>query len=214
MMSHEPTALLSYHWRFIFGIGIFASIISVMVSFLWPLEYSATTRLLITPFVSSSGEVFDQFTALKSAEHIGNTLSQVIHTTLFQNRTLATSYNIHPELFETDPRKRRKEWSEKIYPAVVSGTGVLSVTVFDEDTQRAYALAQAVADVLVTNGNEYLPGKVDIKLVDPPLLSRYPVKPNLLFRALAGLLFGMLFAAWFILLEPHTQSKNEYRFMG
>lgn len=195
-------------------VGFFAAILSAGLSMFQTLEYRATARLLITPFVSSTGEVFDQFTALKSAEQMGNTLSQVSETTLFQNRVLSSPYNIRPELFEVDARKRRKEWSKKIQADVVPGSGVLVVSAFDQSPDRAAALASAVSDALVTSGQDYLPGQVEIRLVDPPLLSRYPVRPNIAFRALAGLMFGVLIAVIYVFMKPHNRRHDEFQLMN
>ena len=212
-MYYEPSALISAHWRFILIVGFCAALLVGGLSFFQTLEYRATSRLLITPFVSSTGEVFDQFTALKSAEQMGATLSQLSETTLFQNRVMHTPYDIRSHLFETDARKRRKQWARTVQADVVPGSGVLVVSTFDASKDRAVALAKAVSDVLVTSGHEYLPGQVEIRLVDPPLLSRFPVRPNILFRALAGLLFGMLLAVIYVFVTPHNRRHDEYRLM-
>lgn len=214
MRYDEPTELLHAHWRFVLVIGFMVALVSVGLSLFQTLEYRATSRMLITPFVSSTGEVFDQFTALKSAEQMGNTLSQVSETTLFQNRVLLSSQRIRPERFAVEPRERRKEWAKKIQVDIAPGSGVLVVSVFDEDKQRAVALGQAVSDVLITSGNEYLPGQVSIRMVDPPLLSRFPVRPNLGFRALAGLLFGILGAVTYVFMKPHNRRHDEFRLIN
>ncbi len=213
MRYYEPSALIGAHWRFILVVGFLASLLTVGLSLLRPLEYRATSRLLITPYVASSGEVFDQFTALKSAEQMGNTLKQVVDTTLFQNRVMQAPYDIRPHLFETDPRKRRKEWSEKVHVDIIPGSGVLVVSVFDVDRGRAVNIGKAVSDTLVNSGQEYLPGQVEVRLVDPPLLSRFPVKPNIAFRALAGLLFGVLLAVVYVFAHPHNRKHDEFRLM-
>ncbi|MAG11200.1 MAG: hypothetical protein CMI52_00105 [Parcubacteria group bacterium] len=212
-MYYEPSALISAHWRFILIVGIVAGLLVGGLSFFQTLEYRATSRLLITPFVSNTGEVFDQFTALKSAEQMGNTLSQLSETTLFQNRVIKVPYDIRADLFENDARKRRKQWSKTVQVDVVPGSGVLVVSIFDESKNRAVALSRAVSDVLVSSGHEYLPGQVEIRLVDPPLLSKYPVRPNIPFRALAGLLFGMLLAVVYVFITPHNRRHDEFRLM-
>lgn len=214
MASYEPSALISAHWRFILGIGFLVAVISMGVSLLWPLEYQAQARVLITPSVSSQGEIFDQFTALKSAEQMGKTLTQVTHTTLFQNRVIQAPYDIQAGRFEKDPRKRRKEWAKKVSAEMIPGSGVLVLSVFDEDVYRAEQLAQAVAEVLVMTGAEYLPGRVDIRIVDPPIVSRFPMRPNVLLRALVGLVFGVIIAMVYALSMPHNKQHDEFRLIG
>lgn len=210
MRRYEPSALLSAHWKFVLIIGLLAAVLAVGFSLFSPLEYRSSSRLLITPYVSSAGEVFDQYTALKSAEQMVDTLTQIIHTTLFQNRVLQSPYDIKAERFESEPRERRKEWAKKVKPEITPGTGVLVVSVYDVDPVRSREITEAVSETLVNGGKDYLPGQVKITLIDPPLVSKYPVRPNLLFRALLGLLFGAFFASAYTILHPHNRRHDEF----
>lgn len=213
MNSFEPSALLNDHWRFILGMGVLAGVLSVGVSLFWPLEYQAQSRVLITPVVSAQGEVFDQFTALKSAEQMGVTLGQVVKTTLFQNRVIHSRFQVEPEKFEQEPRKRRKEWAKKVKADIVPGSGVLVLSVFDVNPVRAEQLGNAVSETLQRSGVEYLPGRVDIQIVDPPIVSKFPVRPNLAFRALAGLVFGIIFSLMYVVAHGQVVSHEEFRLL-
>ena len=80
-------------------------------------------------------------------------------------------------------------------PTVLSGTSLLSVTAFDTDQKQAEVLAGAVAFVLQTRGAEYTGADVEIKVVDTPVLSRFPVRPNYVLNLIFGaLVFGLIAA--------------------
>jgi len=53
-------------------------------------------------------------------------------------------------------------------------------------------LAAASADALVARGWEYVGGDVTMKVVNNPIATRWPVRPNLVLNALLGFVVGTL----------------------
>lgn len=182
--------LFSHHRRFIMTIAILAAVAALLVSAFFPLKYSATTRLLIIP-KSSLG--VDPYTAVKSAERISENLAQIVFTTSFFDRVTRAGFSLDLSAFNNVSEiQKRKFWKKMVSPEVLSGTALLGITIFHEDKEQAKNWASAAAYTLQTQGFEYTGGNVDIKIVDTPILSRFPVKPNFLMNGFLGLLFGGL----------------------
>ncbi len=171
-------------WKKILLFGIIAMAVATGLSFLQPLQYSSSVRMLI---IQPSALDVDPYTAIRSAEQVGNNLSQVVYTTDFFKKVIDADNNkfgIDPTYFPDNDAKRRKLWSRMVSVQVERGTGLLGITVYHPDKEQATQIAQAIAFVMTTEGSNYVGGAaLQIRLVDEPLVSRFPVKPNILVNA-------------------------------
>ncbi len=196
-MSYS-SLFLHHRLKVIIG-AILGMLVFLLVSLFFPWEYSATTRLLVIP---SSSLGVDPYTAIKSAERINENLSQVIHTSSFYDRVtkIQAQFNFDPtglnNLSESD---RRDRWAKEVVTEVISGTGILSIKVYNHDKDQAVAWANAIAFVLSTQGYEYTSNNVQIKIVDTALPSRFVARPNFLLVAVLGLIVGGLLGAGYVL---------------
>ncbi len=187
------TSLLLHRRGTILKAAIVCGLIALLISIFLPQEYSATTELLVIPKVSLG---VDPYTAVKSGERINDTLSQVIRTTSFFDQVMqASGFKIDQTPFQTNEIQKRKRWERTVSPTVLSGTSLLSITAFHTDPKQAEAIAGAVAYVLQTQGAQYTGSDVDIKIVDTPVVSRFPVRPNYILNVVFGLLAGGLLSA-------------------
>ncbi len=185
-------------WPIIFFACAIGLLLGTVLSFLRPLEYSSKTRLLITQDLG----VVDAYTASRSAESIANQLANNIPTTDFYNAVFETSFDIDQSYFPTDEIKKRKKWADAVMTSVSHSMGFLTITAYHPDVDQAELIAEAVSSVLVENGLEYVSGSgITIKVVDQPLNSRWPVRPNVLLNAFSGLILGGLFGVGYILIQ-------------
>ena len=191
-------------WKKIALFGVIAMIVAVGLSFTQKLKYSSTVRMLI---IQPSSLSVDPYTAIRSAEQIGNNLAQVVYTTdFFAKVTNASNFAIDPTYFPDNDAKRRKLWSQTVSVRVENGTGLLNITVYHPDKEQATAIAQAIAYVMTNEGANYVGGTaLQIKLVDAPLVSRFPVKPNLPVNGFTGLILGALFGAVYVILTDKSR---------
>jgi capsular polysaccharide biosynthesis protein len=169
--------------------GLIGLLVSLVVVFAQPLRYGATARLLV---IQRSTLGLDPYTAVKSAERIADNLSLVMYTQDFFNKILKQDASIDQTKFPSEPRKRYKAWQKTIRTSLVTGSGLLSVTALSTDQAEAVKLAQAVAGVLTVSGKEYVGGDLEVKLVDSPLASTYPIAPNIPLSLVLGLWIGLL----------------------
>lgn len=195
--------ILKQNWRTVFLITTGAVALSLVLSLIQPFLYSSQVRLLVIPW----GGGMDAFSALKSAEKIGENIAQIAYTTSFFDKVIKSRTDIK-YIWSEDEIKRRKQWQKMIKTEVIYGTGMVDITVYHEDKEQATAIASAIADVLMREGKEYfgMPG-LEIKMVSTPLASRYPVKPNLVLNVLMGLILGLFAGIALTILTYHPTMR-------
>ncbi len=197
MQEINYTGVLLRRWKTIIAFGLAAAVFGAGLSFLFPLQYSSTMRLLV---IQKQLSETDPYTAIKASEQIADNLGQIIYTTSFFDKVLAAKFNVDQSVFSQDEIKRRRQWRQMIGTQVVRGTGMLTVTVYDVDRDQAEQIARAIAFVLTTEGWQYVGGgDLQVKLVDEPLQSRFPVRPNVPANAFTGLVLGVIAGSGYVI---------------
>lgn len=201
-MQQSISQLLSRRFGTIFMSGLIVAAVCVGASFLLPLEYRADAQVLI---ISRSRFGVDPYTVVKSAERIGENIVQVVKTNDFYSKVMTQpNTTIDRSRFENIPeRTKRKRWQKAVSASVVYGTGILNVNAYSTDPKQALSLAGAAAAALVGSAPEYVGGDVAIKIVNEPVVSRFPVRPNLPMNAVFGFGAGALLS--FVLLLRKQQ---------
>src|SRR5688572_2897611 len=137
-------APLLRNWRTALFGGALGFVLAVLLSVIQPLEYSSTTRLLITQELGA----VDAYTASRSAERIADGLANIVYTSKFYYKVMSSGYPIDETFFSTDAIKRGKQWQEAVSVSVSPSTGLLTVRAYHTDVVQAEELARAVAYVL------------------------------------------------------------------
>lgn len=190
-MFQNPLKKLLKHWKVILVGGLISALLSLVVTLLFPLKYRADAQVLI---ISKSRYGVDPYTIVKSAERVGENMAQIIRTTDFYTKVrTAEGYGINWDAFDAlNERQRRRLWRRTVEPNVVYGSGVLGISMYHEDPNVALRMVGAAANVLVQRGWEYVGGDVTIKIVNDPIITQFPVKPNVPLNVLLGFLIGMI----------------------
>ena len=197
MQETQYAKILSREWKRIVLFGIVAAVFGAALSLIFPLRYSSTMRLLIIQKQLSQS---DPYTAIKATEGIADNLGPIIYTTSFFEKVMAAKFNIDQSVFSADEIKKRRQWREMIATQVTRGSGMLVVTVYHVDRDQAEQIARAIAFVLTTEGWQYVGGgDLQIKLVDQPLQSRFPVRPNIPANAFMGFVLGIIAGSGYVL---------------
>jgi capsular polysaccharide biosynthesis protein len=196
-------------WLTIVLAGVIGAAVAILLSLLRPLEYSSTTRILITQELGA----VDAYTASRSAERIADDLASVVYTSTFFDKVMSSGYAIDSDYFSQDEIKRRTQWQDAVSASVSRSSGLLSITAYHTDVDQAEELATAVAYVLTTEGWTYTSGgNITVQVVDAPLDSRYPVRPNLLVNGFSGLVLGLLGGAGYLLIGAERM-RRRHQFM-
>ena len=196
--------IIEKNWQTLVLIVLALVFLSLVFSLFRPLEYRSRVELLIIQKQSFS---MDAYAAARASEKLANNLSAVIETRSFLDKVIEISPKTDWSDFAVSEKKLRKMWQKKVDGTVSTQASILTVDVFDVDKERANLIAGAVAQVLTTNANEYHGGgsDVSIKIVNQPLASDYPVRPNILANGFSAIVLGLLFGLVFVFYKNKEQ---------
>lgn len=194
MFDQAPIVQLRKRFKVMVLVGIVFALIAGLVSLAIPSQYRAEAQLLL---ISQSRYGVDPYTAVKSSERIGENLAQVVETSDFFNKVFAQgNIQVDRSPYEgISERKKRKQWQRDVDATVVYGTSVLNIAAYHIDPDQAKRLAGAVAQTLLGQGKGYVGGDVEMRIVNQPVASQFPVRPNIFMNVILGFLLGMLLAA-------------------
>lgn len=190
--------------KFIVFFALLTAVVAAAISFLLPLKYSAAVRLLIT---QKEAFTLDPYTALRSTELIGDNLAQVISTSTFLSRIIESGYKIDQTYFNKPEHLKRRLWDDTIEVDVARGTGLIRITAFHPDQEQAIRIVAASAFLLSVQGSDYVGRELNVRLVDPPLASKFPVSPNIPLNAVVGGVLGAFLASGWVWLD-HRRKKH------
>ena len=175
-------------------------------------EYASGVKLLV---IQGENQGYDSYTAAKSAERFGHTLTEVIYTTSFFDKVMTSGFNLVSD-FSEDEEKKRKEWTQKVEAQMIPQTSILEIKVYDEEKHQAEEYALAIAHVLSTKGNEYYVGdnELVIKTVDAPLTSKYPVRPNIPLNVAASFIVGACLSGLVLYREKRKIYLGKHEMIG
>lgn len=198
MSRPKYTTILIRGWSTIVLFAILGLVLAVVLSFLRPLEYSSTIRLLIIQNVG----VVDAYTAARSSERIADDLATITYTTSFYNKVMDAGFGIDESYFPEDDYKQRKKWDKTISTTVARGTGLLTIKAYHQDIEQAEQIAHAIAFVLTNEGWTYTSGgNITVRLVDEPLNSHWPSRPNIPTNGFSGLVLGGLLGLAYVFVQ-------------
>lgn len=184
----------------IFSLVFIVVILSLGLSLINPLKYGAQSRLLVVQ--NTSG--IDPYTVSRSNEYLGNLFSQVAYSGSFYNLVLGSPYDIDKNYFAGNYNKQLKIWSQTISTRTLADTGIIEINIYHPNPYQAQQIALAVNDIIINKNSNYQGGGQSIKVntIDQPLVSNYPVKPNLPQNLVIALMASLLFSLFYIYIFP------------
>lgn len=196
-------SVIARHLKLLAVWGLVVAVIAAGVSLLFPLEYSAVSRVLI---ISRDRNGVDPYTQSKAAERIGENLSAVMQTSDFFGKVMESAVPFDKARWKKlTERAARKKWQKDVRPESVYGTSLLKITVYGPTRDEAVNLSLAVTQTAAGRGWEYVGGEVVLKQVDNPLVSRLPTRPNIVVNVVAGFFIGVFLAGlWLVRYKRHT----------
>lgn len=199
-IKDQPLRSLLASWRILAGLGFAGALLALAVSFLQPLQYSSTVRLLIT----QPGSVnVDAFTVLKSNERIAQNLSQLLRTSTFFENILSQAQGVNASYFPSEENARRQAWNKAIATSVDTGSGLMTVSVYHPEVAQARSLVVAASNEIAKQAPNYFGSAIRVQVIDSPLDSRWFARPNFINNAVYGLFTGiMLGVLWSLLRKP------------
>ena len=176
------------------------------LTLLQPLKYSVKSRLLISQNLSGA----DPYTVSKANEYLSNLFSQVAYSSSFFNLTAAAGYNIDTSYFGNDYKAQMKVWKKTVEARSVGDTGIMEIYVYHPDTYQAQQIALAINQTFISKSFNYQQGgdQVGISVIDQPLTSSFPVKPNIILNLVSALILGTIISGLWIYFLPKKEKPK------
>ena len=187
----------------IFTIVFVGVVLTIAVSLIFPLKYGAQSRLLVVQ--NTAGK--DPYTISRSNEYLGNLLAQVVHSSSFYDLVIASTHNIDRGYFSGSYRDQLKSWQKTVKTETVSDTGIIKISVYHVNPVQSQQIALAINDVLINKNSLYQGGgqSIKINIIDQPLVSSYPIQPNIPINAGVALAGSLMLAIFYIYLYPEEK---------
>lgn len=198
--------VLKQRKKLVVSVWLIFLILGSIATFSQPLKYEAKSRLLIVQNVSNA----DPYTISKSNQYLSNLLSQVVYSnSFFTLITGSNNFNIDNSYFSDNYKKQMKVWGKTISSSS-NDAGIIEISIYHPNPYQAEQIALGVNDVLINQGFNYQSASdsVTIKIIDQPLVSSYPVKPNIIFNFLVFSILGIIAGLIYLYIFPNKRVGN------
>jgi capsular polysaccharide biosynthesis protein len=185
------------------AVFIFLALASIL-TFIQPLKYEAVSKILV---VQKFEPGVDPYNAAKANEYLSGILAKVISSNSFFDEIQKAGFNIDKSYFSDEPLKQAKKWRQTVFAHAESSSGVIAINVYHSDKYQLEQIARAVNYALLTKHQQYHGGgdSVVLRVVDNPVYSLYPMKPNVPFNFAAAFVLGFIFSLSYIYLFPEER---------
>ena len=190
-----------------FAVLIFMAAAAV-ITFRSPLDYRASARLLLVQNYGSNTPP-DPYVVAQANKYLTGVLTQVISSDAFYEQTLVSGFNFDKTYFSGDLATQLTRWRNNVQAYAAEDTGIIDIRTYHPDKYQAEQLAQAVVYTLKENHSLYQSSgdKVRVKMIDQPLVSNYPIRPDLFLTFGSALLLGFVFGLFYIYLFSYPLEK-------
>jgi len=201
--------IIKREWRKVLVVNMVVLLLGLVITLVRPFEYRAESSVYV---VQKSSFSIDAYSASKSEERIASKLGQILYSSSFFEEILTSGYDIEKDYFPEDEYKKRKKWEKTVETKVPGGLSKLEIFVYHPDPRQAMQISQAITYTLTHNKEEFIGiSDVDLKVLDSPLVSKYPVRPNVLLNLILALVIGGALGIAFVLL---TYDPREDELLG
>ena len=202
MEFNEFLSLIRKKKQTIFTLMLVGIMLTVVFSLAQTMKYSVSSRLLVVQ--NSVGD--DTYALSKSNEYLGNLFAEIVRSSSFYNQVLNSNYNIDKNYFSGSYSQQIKKWQKTVETKTQSDTGIIEISVYHPDVQEAKKIALAINNILINSNQSYQGGQnIRINIIDQPLASTYPNKPNLLYNTLAAALISFFLSIFYIYIFPEEK---------
>lgn len=167
-------------------------------------KYGAKSKILI---IQEGAEKVDPFSVSRSVEYLSDLLSKVVYSYSFYESVMNSDFNIDEQYFGETSNKKMKVWKETVSAKSLDDSGIISINVYHKDPYQAKQIALAINHVLINSHQNYhgLGSSVKINVIDQPVSSSYPIKPNLLYTLVIIIAVSLFFGLTYIYLFPEQK---------
>lgn len=207
----ELTNLLKQKRQTLISIFLLFLVIGLLVVLMQDFKYGAKSKILV---IQGGAERVDPFSVSRSVEYLSDLFTKVVYSNTFFDSVMESDFNIDKNYFGQSFDKKMKTWRNTVSAKSLEDSGIIVINVYHEDSYQASQIALAVNHVLISNNQDYhgLGSSVKINVIDQPIVSSYPVKPNLIYSLLIIIAGSLFVGLVYIYLFP--ESKYDVNFFG
>lgn len=176
-------------------------VLGTVFTFIQEFKYEAKSKvLLIQNFPAGT----DPYKASKSNEFLANVLASVMEANSFYLEVMNTGFNINSAYFGESIDEQVKTWEKTIVPTVVNDSGIIEISIFHPERVQADQIIRAVNMTMKNKHQDYhgMGDDISLRVIDQPITSQRPTKPNVPLNLGLSLLFGLAVALIYIYLFP------------
>jgi capsular polysaccharide biosynthesis protein len=208
MNIHQFLSLMGRKKQTIVSIAIVFLAVAIIFSAVQPFKYDSNLNLLT---IITFKDTVDPYTASRSNQFLSDLLARIVSSGSFFEKVKASGFNIDQSYFSGNEKQQMKKWNKTVKAKGIADTGMISIDVYHTDHAQAEEIAKAVAYTLQTSNSQYhgYGDSVQIKIIDQPITSNYPVLPNVPLNLGLAVLFALAFSFCYIYLFP--EEKYDFR---
>jgi capsular polysaccharide biosynthesis protein len=206
MNTKEFLQLAKKRYITIIGIVLFFVIIALAGTLLQPLKYRSKTRLLI----AQSNMTTDAYAIARSNQYIGGLISEVVYSGAFLDSLESSDAVFDRNYFNGTYKQNIKKWKKTVFARSGGDSGIIDIEIYHPDPSEAKKISLAVNELIISGKGPYqfANNQVKITTIDQPIISSFPVKPNIPLNLLASLIFGLSFSLSYIYFFPQSQTER------
>lgn len=175
----------------IFWLTILGAIVLFDLAVIQTPEYRAVSKVLVIQKQMANQDIY---AISKSAQYLTQVLKEGIYSDSFLEKVFDSSSGVDRTDFSLDLKERRKEWKRDIQVTILQDLGAMEIKVFYPDRDKTEKISQAIMTILKENHQFYHGGgdNVEVRILDNPLVSKNPARPNLWLNAAVGATIGLI----------------------
>lgn len=179
-------------------------VLAVLFTAIQPLKYGSSEKLLVVQnYVAGS----DPYSFSRSNEYLSNILAEVVTSNSFFTKIMDSGYKINKDYFAGNTKEKMKMWTKTVNARAISDTGIIEISVYHPDRGQAEQIALAIGYVMKT-AHQYYHGsgdEVTVKVIDDPITSNWPTKPNIILNISLAIVLGFIFGLSYSYLLPEER---------
>lgn len=200
----DLTALIRKKRQTLFSIFLVFLVLGLLFLLTQNFKYSTKSKILVIQ--EGAGRV-DPYSVSRSVEYLSDLLTRVIYSNSFYESVIGTDFNIDKKYFGDSSIKKSKIWKKTISAKSLEDSGIINISVYHPDNYQASQIALAVNHILITKHQNFhgLGSSVKISVIDQPVASAYPNKPNIIYALLVIIASSLFFGLIYIYLFPESK---------
>jgi capsular polysaccharide biosynthesis protein len=207
MDTKDFARLLKKRKTTVISITLIFVIIGLIITLAQPLKYRSKSRLLILQSNTSS----DAYTVSRSNEYVGSLISEVIYSGSFLDSLKNSNYIFDRNYFNDNYKENVKKWGKTVFARSSGSTGVIDIEIYHTNPEEAKRISNAVNQLIISGQSPYKfnADQTKISIIDEPVVSSFPVKPNIPVNLAMSILFGFLAGCSYIYLFPRERVSEK-----